>query len=394
MLSHQIAGLNWLITLHDNAMPGILADEMGFGKTLQTIAVIGYLQLIRKVDARYLIVVPASSLTAWENEFRQWCPSLIVVSLHGSINVRQQTVKGILNVKPYEWDVCLTTYEMFTAKHCRWFLTTFRWYYIVLDEGTRIKNEKCAQARVIRQLKAEHRLILTGTPLQNTLNELWNLLSWLLPNEFLWPSEFDMWVNDNAYLGNETLVLDNVFTILKPIILRRLKCDVDIVEPYNVVDVLVKMSLVQRKWYRKILMENVDVIRGSDDVKLTDLHSLFVKLRNCTNHPDLIKAADESHTVNSSGKMIVLDMLLAKLKQQNSRVVIASQCKKTLDIIEDYLNLRPEYDYSRLDGISVPIDERNNRIAEFQDPLSNKFVFLLSTRYGGSGKSNSTQMII
>ncbi|XP_037035577.1 chromatin-remodeling complex ATPase chain Iswi-like [Bradysia coprophila] len=383
---YQITGLNWLIALHENNLGGMLADETGLGKTIQVIALIGYLQLVRKVDGRYLIIVPLATVTNWESEFLQWCPSLKVVSIYGNESVRQQVVNKILNVRPFDWDVCITTYETCKLKFSRKFFATFRWDYVILDEGTRIKNEKTVLARIIRRLTAKHRLILTGIPLNNNLHELWALLSFLMPNEFSSSIEFCVWFDDDACLDQEETVLNNLYTVLQPLMLRRLKSEVEKIPPYEDINVLVNITNFQRECYREILIENMDIIDGTNVIKRGRLNSLFMQLRKCTNHPHLFYGPPfrPRRIVEDSGKMIVLDMILAQLKRRKSRVLIFSQFTGIMDIIENYLSLHPEYGYCRIDG-SVNIDERTSRIAEFQDPDSKKFIFLLCTRSGGLG---------
>lgn len=391
MRPYQITGLNWMIAMHDHNLSGILADEMGLGKTLQAISFIGYLKFARKVDGKFLVVVPLTTVTNWKNEFQQWCPSLRVESIYGNDTVRQETVNSILNVQPFDWDVCLTTYETCKLQYTRRFFSTFRWDYVILDEGTRIKNADTDLARVVRSFKATQRLILTGTPLNNNLHELWALLSYLMPKMFSSSIEFGVWFDDDACLNEEKAVLDNLHTILQTFMLRRLKCEVENMLPYKDINVLVSITNLQRQCYRDILMKNINIINGTGIIKSGALNSLFMQLRKCTNHPYLFNGVekgppyiDGDHIVKSSGKMIVLDMLLAQLKRQKSRVLIFTQFTRVMDIIEDYLNLHPEYGYCRIDG-KVNIEERTSRIAEFQDPNSKKFVFLLSTRSGGLG---------
>lgn len=394
MRPYQIAGLNWLIALHHNNLSGILADEMGLGKTLQVIALIGYLRLVRKMDGQFLIVVPLTTIKNWESEFQQWCPSLRVVSIYGGETVRQQVVNTILNVRPFDWDVCITSYETCKMQYTRKFFTTFRWDYVILDEGMRVKSDSSVLAQVVRSLKAKHRLILTGTPLNNNnLHEMWALLSYLMPNDLRVPTELRIWSDDADYLAIEGTVRSNLYAILHSLMLRRLKSDVGNIQPYQDINVLVNITHFQRECYRQILMKNIDIINATDPVKIDRLKSLFMQLRKCTDHPYLFEDTEEGppfvdgdHIVRNSGKMIVLDVLLAQLKKRESRVLIFSHSTRMLDIIEDYLNLHPEYEYCRIDG-SVNVDERTNRIAEFQDPESKKFIFLLSTRSGGIGRN-------
>lgn len=337
-------------------------------------------------------MVPLTTITTWENEFEQWCPSLKVVSVYGGDTVRQQVINTILNVKPFDWDVCLTTYETCNLMYTRKFFSSIRWHHLILDEATRIKNENILLAQVIRRLTAKYRLVLTGTPLNNHLHELWALLSFLMPKEFGSSIEFDVWFDDHSCLENNETVVNNLHTILKPILLRRCKSEVENIKPYKYIKVYVNITHLQREWYRRVLMKNIEIVRGNGKTKLAPLHSMFMQLRKCTNHPYLFEGAESGppfisgdHIVNNSGKMIVLDKLLAKLKEQKSRVLVFSQFTRVMDIIEDYLYLHPEYEYCRLDG-NVDIVERTNRIADFQDPQSQKFIFLLSTRSGGLGK--------
>lgn len=332
------------------------------------------------------------TITNWENEFEQWCPSLKVTSIYGSDNVRQQIINTLLNVEPFDWDVCLTTYETCKQQYSRKFFSSIRWHHIILDEGTRIKNEESEMAQVVKLFKAKFRLILTGTPLNNHLHELWALLSFLMPVDFNSSVEFDVWFDDQACLMNQETVVNNLHTILKPLLLRRLKYEVENIPPYKDINVYVNITHLQREWYRRILTEHIEIVQGNGVIKMTKLNSMFMQLRKCTNHPYLFAGAESGppfvngdHIVNNSGKMIVLDKLLAKLRQQKSRVLVFSQFTDVLDIIEDYLCLHPDYEYCRIDG-GVDVIERTNRIAEFQSKESKKFVFLLSTISGGFGK--------
>lgn len=378
MRDYQITGLNWMISLHDNGLSGILADEMGLGKTLQAISFIGYLKLVRKVDGRFLVIVPLTMILNWEQEFRQWCPSLKVVSLYGDGSLRRETINTILSVRPYSWDVCVTSYSTIRVKYSQRFLTTMRWYGLILDEG--LCGSQHVSFKSARNLKSTHRLILSGTPVKNS--QIRPLLSFLIPEDF------DESIEDDS-LGN------NFLAVLKPICLRRLKDDVKHIKAYKEINVPVYLPTFQLNWYRQILMKNIDVIRGDDSsVKLPKLQSLFTQLSKCANHPYLFDGAEMGppfvegdHIVHKSGKMIVLDMLLAKLQQQNARVLLFSQSTEIIDIIEDYLHLRPAYSYVRLNEALQPF-KRSNQIAEFEEPNSDKFIFLLPTRVGGFGELN------
>ncbi|KAJ6642254.1 Chromatin-remodeling complex ATPase chain Iswi [Pseudolycoriella hygida] len=392
MLGYQIAGLNWLIALYKSGLSGILADETGLGKTIQSISLIGYLQRVLKVNGQFLVVVPLSTLTVWENEFRRWCPSLNVISLYGHASVRQQTIKYLLNEKPYTWDVCLTTYETCKLQYSRTFLNLVHWHYVILDEGTRMKHESSLIAHCVQRLKSAHRLILTGTALNNmSLHELWRFISFLLPKEFESSIDVAIRFDDKGSLQNEPEVVHNLQALLEPLLLRRLKSEVEDIIPYKEIKLYVDLTHCQREWYRKILMENVEIVTGNGKAKIKKLHTMYMQLRKCTNHPYQIHGAEAGppysngkHLVLNSGKMIVLDRLLAKLNKRKSRVLIFSQFKEMLDILEDYLTLRPQYDYCRIDS-RVKIANHNKSIDEFQDPQSKKFIFLLTRSSSSMG---------
>ncbi|CAH6779963.1 Smarca1 [Phodopus roborovskii] len=177
---YQIRGLNWLISLYENGVNGILADEMGLGKTLQTIALLGYLKHYRNIPGPHMVLVPKSTLHNWMNEFKRWVPSLRVICFVGDKDVRAAFIRD--EMMPGEWDVCVTSYEMVIKEKS--VFKKFHWRYLVIDEAHRIKNEKSKLSEIVREFKSTNRLLLTGTPLQNNLHELWALLNFLLPDVF------------------------------------------------------------------------------------------------------------------------------------------------------------------------------------------------------------------
>uniref|UniRef100_A0A3Q2H5R0 SWI/SNF related, matrix associated, actin dependent regulator of chromatin, subfamily a, member 1 n=2 Tax=Equus TaxID=9789 RepID=A0A3Q2H5R0_HORSE len=177
---YQIRGLNWLISLYENGVNGILADEMGLGKTLQTIALLGYLKHYRNIPGPHMVLVPKSTLHNWMNEFKRWVPSLRVICFVGDKDARAAFIRD--EMMPGEWDVCVTSYEMVIKEKS--VFKKFHWRYLVIDEAHRIKNEKSKLSEIVREFKSTNRLLLTGTPLQNNLHELWALLNFLLPDVF------------------------------------------------------------------------------------------------------------------------------------------------------------------------------------------------------------------
>lgn len=173
---YQIQGLNWLISLYENRLSGILADEMGLGKTLQTIAFLGYLRYIKNIDGPFIIIVPKSTLDNWRREFARWTPEVKAVVLQGNKDDRAEFIKNCL--LQADFDVLITSFEMVMREKSQ--LKKFRWQYIVVDEAHRIKNEDSSLSQIIRLFYSKNRLLITGTPLQNNLHELWALLNFLL----------------------------------------------------------------------------------------------------------------------------------------------------------------------------------------------------------------------
>ncbi|XP_047572229.1 probable global transcription activator SNF2L1 isoform X3 [Lutra lutra] len=395
---YQIRGLNWLISLYENGVNGILADEMGLGKTLQTIALLGYLKHYRNIPGPHMVLVPKSTLYNWMNEFKRWVPSLRVICFVGDKDVRAAFIRD--EMMPGEWDVCVTSYEMVIKEKS--VFKKFHWRYLVIDEAHRIKNEKSKLSEIVREFKSTNRLLLTGTPLQNNLHELWALLNFLLPDVFNSADDFDSWFDTKNCLGDQKLV-ERLHTVLKPFLLRRIKTDVEkSLPPKKEIKIYLGLSKMQREWYTKILMKDIDVLNSAGKMDKMRLLNILMQLRKCCNHPYLFDGAEpgppyttDEHIVSNSGKMVVLDKLLAKLKEQGSRVLIFSQMTRLLDILEDYCMWRG-YEYCRLDG-QTPHEEREDKFLEvellgqreaieaFNVPNSSKFIFMLSTRAGGLG---------
>lgn len=188
---YQIEGLNWLVGLYDTGISGILADEMGLGKTIQTIALLAFLKQYRQINGPHLVIVPKSTMGNWYREFKKWCPSFRVLRLQGQKEERKRLVTEELMSGHYE--VVVTTYETVIIEKAAF--RKFQWRYIIIDEAHRIKNEKSALSREVRNLESQNRLLLTGTPLQNNLHELWALLNFLLPDVFGDADDFDQWFN-------------------------------------------------------------------------------------------------------------------------------------------------------------------------------------------------------
>jgi SWI/SNF-related matrix-associated actin-dependent regulator of chromatin subfamily A member 5 len=395
MREYQLQGLNWLIHLYDNGINGILADEMGLGKTLQTISLLGYLREFRRITGPHMVIVPKSTLHNWLNEFKRWCPSIKAVKFHGNAEQRQQQKDNIL--QPGKFDVVVTSYEMVIKEKNHW--KKFHWRYIIIDEAHRIKNENSLLSRVVRMLKTNYRLLITGTPLQNNLHELWALLNFLLPEVFSSAEKFDEWFqmsNDNK--EGEAEVVQQLHKVLRPFLLRRLKSDVEKSLPPKKETILkIGMSDMQRKYYAALLQKDVDAITGG--AERSRLLNIVMQLRKCCNHPYLFQGAEPGppyfageHLVENSGKLVLLDKLLPKLKSRGSRVLVFSQMTRMIDILEDYCQYRG-HQYCRIDGNTTG-EDRESQIDEYNREGSEKFLFLLSTRAGGLGINLYTADIV
>jgi len=396
MRDYQIAGLNWLISLHENGISGILADEMGLGKTLQTISFIGYLRFICGIHGPHLVAVPKSTLDNWKREFGKWIPEIDVLVLQGAKEERAELIQERLVDEKF--DVCITSYEMILREKSH--LKKFAWEYIIIDEAHRIKNEESSLAQIIRVFNSRNRLLITGTPLQNNLHELWALLNFLLPDVFGDSAAFDDWFSGQD--EDSDTVVQQLHKVLRPFLLRRVKADVEkSLLPKKEINLYIGMSDMQVNWYKKILEKDIDAVNGAAGNKesKTRLLNIVMQLRKCCNHPYLFEGAEpgppyttDEHLVNNAAKMIMLDRLLKRMKAQGSRVLIFSQMSRLLDILEDYSVMRG-YQYCRIDG-STAHEDRIAAIDEYNKEGSEKFLFLLTTRAGGLGINLTTADIV
>ncbi|XP_047958765.1 ISWI chromatin-remodeling complex ATPase CHR11-like isoform X1 [Salvia hispanica] len=393
MRDYQLAGLNWLIRIYENGINGILADEMGLGKTLQTISLLGYLHEFRGITGPHMVVAPKSTLGNWMNEIKRFCPILRAVKFLGNPEERRYVREELLVAGKF--DVCVTSFEMAIKE--KTVLRKFSWRYIIIDEAHRIKNENSLLSKTMRLFNTNFRLLITGTPLQNNLHELWSLLNFLLPEIFSSSETFDEWFQISGE-NDEQEVVQQLHKVLRPFLLRRLKSDVEKGLPPKKETILkVGMSQMQKQYYRALLQKDLEVVNAGGERKR--LLNVAMQLRKCCNHPYLFQGAEPGppyttgeHIIEHAGKMVLLDKLLPKLKERDSRVLIFSQMTRLLDILEDYLIFRGHY-YCRIDG-NTGGEDRDASIEAFNKPGSEKFVFLLSTRAGGLGINLATADVV
>ncbi|KAG9650298.1 SWI/SNF chromatin remodeling complex component, partial [Aureobasidium melanogenum] len=506
MRSYQLEGLEWLTSLYENGLNGILADEMGLGKTIQTISFLAFLRE-KGTYGPFLIASPLSTTSNWVNEFHKWTSDIPVVLYHGSKQEREEIRrKRFKNPGSKDFPVICTSYEI--CMNDRKFLANYGWKFIIIDEGHRIKNLNCRLIRELQSYQSANRLLITGTPLQNNLTELWSLLHFLMPTIFDKLESFESWFDFSALnqrngyediLSEErkTNLVTSLHAILKPFLLRRVKTDVETSLPKKREYVLyAPLTATQRELYQEILegnsrayLENKAVeslsgtntprstrgsslkrsraeegsatpiksvkssrastpattasARGSRRAKkaqnyeeLSDtayfkqmqdqqsedeeqplnsseeeaqeqaqtlalakkligakkLQNPVLQLRLCCNSPHnfFYPFVEEDNSdvdetlVTESGKMLLLDSLMPTLLERGHKVLIFSQFKTQLDLIETYCEVLRGWKCSRIDGgVSQP--DRQEQIAQFNSTESKTNIFLLSTRAGGQG---------
>ena len=227
---------------------------------MQTISFLGYLKHFRDIPGSHLVLVPKSTLQNWVNEFHRWVPDFKVLLFQGNKDERAELAKTELFSG--NWEVCVTSYEtvMIEKAHFR----KLAWQYIVIDEAHRIKNENSLLSLIVRTFTCRNRLLLTGTPLQNNLKELWALLNFLLPDIFTTYEEFDEYLQGTGKSEDQDQVVKQLHAVLRPFLLRRLKNDVEkSLLPKKRINLYVGMSDMQRSWYQKILSRDVESVNGA-----------------------------------------------------------------------------------------------------------------------------------
>ncbi|WOL03336.1 hypothetical protein Cni_G12056 [Canna indica] len=388
---YQLEGLQWMLSLFNNNLNGILADEMGLGKTIQTIALIAYLMENKGVTGPHLIVAPKAVLPNWISEFSTWAPSIVAVLYDGRLNERKAMREEYSGHGKF--NVMITHYDLIMRDKA--FLKKIHWHYMIVDEGHRLKNHESVLAKtLVSGYRIRRRLLLTGTPIQNSLQELWALLNFLLPSIFNSVQNFEEWFNapfaDKCEVTltdeEELLVIRRLHQVLRPFLLRRKKDEVEKYLPGKT-QVILKcdLSAWQKEYYQQIT--GIGRVGLESGIKSKSLQNLSMQLRKCCNHPYLFVGDynmwQKEQIVRASGKFELLDRLLPKLQKAGHRVLLFSQMTRLIDILEIYLQLYG-FKYLRLDG-STKTEERGTLLKQFNAPNSPIFMFLLSTRAGGLG---------
>ncbi|NXJ06903.1 CHD5 protein, partial [Odontophorus gujanensis] len=409
---YQLEGLNWLRFSWAQGTDTILADEMGLGKTVQTIVFLYSLYKEGHSKGPYLVSAPLSTIINWEREFELWAPDFYVVTYTGDKESRSvirenefsfednaiRSGKKVFRMKKeaqIKFHVLLTSYELITIDQA--VLGSIEWACLVVDEAHRLKNNQSKFFRVLNSYKIDYKLLLTGTPLQNNLEELFHLLNFLTPERF---NNLEGFLEEFADISKEDQI-KKLHDLLGPHMLRRLKADVFKNMPAKTeLIVRVELSQMQKKYYKFILTRNFEALNSKGGGNQVSLLNIMMDLKKCCNHPYLFPVAaveapvlpngsyDGNSLVKSSGKLMLLQKMLKKLRDGGHRVLIFSQMTKMLDLLEDFLEYEG-YKYERIDG-GITGGLRQEAIDRFNAPGAQQFCFLLSTRAGGLGINLAT----
>ncbi|XP_023385665.1 chromodomain-helicase-DNA-binding protein 3 isoform X11 [Pteropus vampyrus] len=409
---YQLEGLNWLRFSWAQGTDTILADEMGLGKTIQTIVFLYSLYKEGHTKGPFLVSAPLSTIINWEREFQMWAPKFYVVTYTGDKDSRaiirenefsfeDNAIKGgkkafkMKREAQVKFHVLLTSYELITIDQAA--LGSIRWACLVVDEAHRLKNNQSKFFRVLNGYKIDHKLLLTGTPLQNNLEELFHLLNFLTPERF---NNLEGFLEEFADISKEDQI-KKLHDLLGPHMLRRLKADVFKNMPAKTeLIVRVELSPMQKKYYKYILTRNFEALNSRGGGNQVSLLNIMMDLKKCCNHPYLFPVAamespklpsgayEGGALIKASGKLMLLQKMLRKLKEQGHRVLIFSQMTKMLDLLEDFLDYEG-YKYERIDG-GITGALRQEAIDRFNAPGAQQFCFLLSTRAGGLGINLAT----
>jgi SNF2 family DNA or RNA helicase len=366
------------------------------GKTIQTISLLLYIQERKHDCGPHLIVAPKSCLSNWEAEFKRFAPNFNVHILVGDQETRDAELNAMRKTMSEGKAVaCVTNYEQVYRNE---FLMKTNWHLVIVDEGHRLKNPETVLHTAMAQLRCRMRLLLTGTPLQNSLNELWALLHYLLPDLFTCLMDFKAWFSQ-PFKGSELnefdmqldpeqehQVIAQMHSLLAPFLLQRLKSEVlaDKLPPRSEVLVRVPLSAWQKAAYTDLEKRTIKLLGEDDSISSEQVNNALMQLRKISLHPYLFQQSYslDENLFRTSGKVEALDRILPKLIRFDHKVLIFSQFTSVLDILEAYLKWK-RIAFVRLDG-QVPHDQRRERMERFNaDPKLS--VFLLSARAGGLG---------
>uniref|UniRef100_A0A915CHY0 DNA repair and recombination protein RAD54-like n=2 Tax=Parascaris univalens TaxID=6257 RepID=A0A915CHY0_PARUN len=417
LFKYQKTGVRWLNELHEQCVGGILADEMGLGKTIQVICFLRALAFSQAETRGFgfrglgpvLLICPTTLMHQWLKEFHDWFPLCRIAVLHSSGSFRGPQSHLVSKFSTYRKNGCtlLTSYSTFTKK--RKALANANWHYVILDEGHKIRNPGAQMTTAVKEVRTPHRLILTGSPLQNSLKELWSLMDFVYPGRLgalqTFTEKFAVPITQGGYANASAVQVRTAYKCacvlrdaINPYILRRMKKDVEMTVqlPSKTEQVLFcNITPCQRTFYKDYISsrECARILAGGMDAFVG-----LITLRKLCNHPDLVTGGPNKHNeynvtldeemdfgaASRSGKMIfeVLKALLKLWKDQNQKVLLFSQSRQMLTLLEKFV-IKEGYEYLRMDG-STPIGSRQPLVENF-NTNDDIFLFLLTTKVGGLG---------
>lgn len=424
LFAYQRTGVQWLWELHQQTVGGIIGDEMGLGKTIQAIAYLASLHHSNMYSKPAIVVCPATLMKQWVNEFHRWWPPFRVSILHSSgsgmmnlgkessreteltseimgtyhsrhLTAGQKAAKRIIKRVEEEGHVLVTTYSGLQSYAD--VLTDVEWGCAILDEGHKIRNPDAGITFSCKELRTPHRIILSGTPMQNSLIDLWSLFDFVFPmrlgNLVNFKNQFEIPIRQGGYASASNLQVqtaakcaETLRDAIRPYLLQRYKADVTADLPQKSEQVIFcKLTAWQRTVYKRFLgSEDVQsIIRG----KRNSLFGIDI-LRKICNHPDLVDHALRSREAeygkgDLSGKMQVLKGLLEVWRDTGHKTLVFAQTRQMLDIIEKFLRTLGGFDFRRMDG-NTAIKDRQHMVDEFNSN-PDIHIFLLTTRVGGIG---------
>nr|XP_042712052.1 DNA excision repair protein ERCC-6 isoform X3 [Chrysemys picta bellii] len=415
LFKYQQTGVRWLWELHCQQAGGILGDEMGLGKTIQIIAFLAGLSYskIRTRGSNYrfkglgptVIVCPTTVMHQWVKEFHSWWPPFRVAVLHETGSYTNKKVKLIREIAACH-GILITSYSYIRLMQDN--INSYDWHYVILDEGHKIRNPHAAVTLACKQFRTPHRIILSGSPMQNNLKELWSLFDFVFPGKLgtlpVFMEQFSVPITMGGYSNASPVQVKTAYKCacvlrdtINPYLLRRMKADVKMslsLPDKNEQVLFCRLTDEQRQVYQNFIdsKEVYQILSGEMQV-----FSGLVALRKICNHPDLfsggpkilkgvpddeLEEADQFGYWKRSGKMIVVESLLKIWHKQGHRVLLFTQSRQMLKILEVFLRDR-NYSYLKMDGTTT-IASRQPLITRYNEDTS-IFVFLLTTRVGGIG---------
>ncbi|KAL8691492.1 MAG: hypothetical protein Q9218_003301 [Villophora microphyllina] len=425
LFNYQRTGVQWLWELYSQQVGGIVGDEMGLGKTIQIISFLAGLHYSKKITRPVIVVAPATVMKQWVNEFHTWWPPFRVSILHTSgsgmidigreaqweddllsqapsarrkpVSKNQKAAKRIVDRVVNEGHVLVTTYT--GLQTYAELLIPVDWEYAVLDEGHKIRNPNTAITIYCKELRTANRIILSGTPMQNNLVELWSLFDFVFPMRLgtlvNFRNQFEIPIRQGGYANASNLQVQTAMKCaetlkdtISPYLLQRFKIDVASDLPKKTEQVLFcKLTQPQREAYEGFL--GSDDLRSIMNGKRQVLYGIDI-LRKICNHPDLqdhrnlsVKPGYNYGAGKKSGKMQVVKALLELWKDQGHKTLLFAQHRIMLDILEKFIQSLHGFSFRRMDG-NTPIHARQGLVDEFNN-TSDAHVFLLTTKVGGLG---------